>query len=195
MKSINLKSFKLFLLTGLLVCGFLPALASATPVKFDINGQFSNIDIIFPVNGTFTGTMYVDTSTGDLLSLNVLFPGLATFDNVKKSTAGWPFPNWAVVAKNAAGDRLSLAFTTPQAPTWFGLGSGSLVGFAGGNIIGNDVLFWYQGIPLLGAGFSGTITPAQASVPEPAALGMFGFGVLLIGGFSVLRRRAYTLNA
>lgn len=28
-------------------------------------------------------------------------------------------------------------------------------------------------------------------VPEPAALGMFGLGVLLIGGFTVLRRRQY----
>lgn len=28
-------------------------------------------------------------------------------------------------------------------------------------------------------------------VPEPAALGMFGLGVLLLGGFTVLRRRSY----
>lgn len=192
MKSISLRSL---FLAALLVCGFLPALASATPVKFDINGQFSNIDIIFPVNGTFTGSMYVDTSTGDLLSFDVLFPGVATFNNVKKSTANLLFPNWTVVAKNAAGDRLSLAFTTPQAPTWFGFGRGSLVDFAGGNIIGNDVLVWYHGLPVLGAGFSGTITLAQVGVPEPAALGMFGLGVLLVGGFSVLRRRAYKLNA
>ena len=192
MKSINLKSL---FLAALLACGFLPALASATPVKFDINGQFSNIDFIFPVNGTFTGTMYVDTSTDDLLSFDVLFPGLATFDNVKQSKANWLFPNWTVVAKNAAGDRLSLAFTTPQVPTLFGFGPGSLVDFAGGNIIGNDVLFWYQGFPLLGAGFSGTITPAKLGVPEPGALGMFGLGALLIGGFSVLRRRSYKLDA
>lgn len=33
------------------------------------------------------------------------------------------------------------------------------------------------------------------TVPEPAALRMFGLGVLLIGGFSVLRRRSYKLNA
>lgn len=33
----------------------------------------------------------------------------------------------------------------------------------------------------------GAVTPAVA-VPEPAALGLFGFGVLLLGGFAALRR-------
>lgn len=33
-------------------------------------------------------------------------------------------------------------------------------------------------------------TPPPHNVPEPAALGMFGFGVLLIGAFLGLRRRA-----
>lgn len=32
-------------------------------------------------------------------------------------------------------------------------------------------------------------------VPEPAVLGMFGLGVLLIGGFATLRRRSHKLNA
>jgi len=32
-------------------------------------------------------------------------------------------------------------------------------------------------------------------VPEPAVLGMFGLGMLLIGGFATLRRRSYKLNA
>lgn len=37
---------------------------------------------------------------------------------------------------------------------------------------------------------SGT-TPPPTSVPEPGALGMFGLGVLLIGGFVTWRRRNY----
>jgi hypothetical protein len=36
----------------------------------------------------------------------------------------------------------------------------------------------------------GSATPGQ-SVPEPAALGMFGFGALLVGLFAGLRRRAF----
>jgi hypothetical protein len=37
--------------------------------------------------------------------------------------------------------------------------------------------------------FKGSIMPAVASVPEPATLGMFGLGALLMGGFVALRRR------
>lgn len=37
------------------------------------------------------------------------------------------------------------------------------------------------------AGFN--FAPAQSDVPEPASLGVFGFGALLIGGVVVLRRR------
>jgi len=33
------------------------------------------------------------------------------------------------------------------------------------------------------------------SVPEPATLGMFGLGVLLLGGFAALRRRSFKLEA
>ena len=38
--------------------------------------------------------------------------------------------------------------------------------------------------------FTLIISGGMPTVPEPAALGMFGFGVLLIGGFVGLRRRA-----
>lgn len=119
----------------------------------------------------------------------VMFPGLAAFNDVTSSGDGILRPRWAIGASNADGDYLSLAFTTPQVPARFEFGSGSLVGFAGGTIIGNGVLFSIQGIPFIGAGFSGTITPARVNVAEPAALGMFGVGVLLIGLFAGLCRR------
>lgn len=186
MKSIKLKPFKLFLLASLLACGFLPALAGATPVKFDINGHY-NIASTLPLDGDFTGTMNVDTATGDLLSFEVVFPGLGAFNNVTSSLGSPVFPIWTIRASNTYGDYLSLAFSTPQVPTWFIFGAGSLVDFVGGTILGNDVV-GSHGLPFRGL-FSGEITLAQVGVPEPAALGLFGAGVLLLGLFAGLRRR------
>lgn len=179
------------LVMGLLFCGA----ASATPVQFDIDGHFSNIDLI-PYDGTFTGTMEVDTDTGELVSIEVLFPILAAFNHVQSSHEAHYLPRWTVNVRNISGDFLSLAFTTPQVPVscfpfvgcW---GPGSLVDFAGGSIIGNAVWTSIGGIPVVGAGFSGSITPAQASVPEPAALGMFGLGILLVGVFAGMRKRVH----
>jgi hypothetical protein len=65
---------------------------------------------------------------------------------------------------------------------------GPLVDFDGGSITGDAVLGSFFGFPFRGA-FWGDITPAQVSVPEPAALGMFGAGALLLGLFAGLRRR------
>lgn len=185
MKSINLKPLKLFLLASLLACGFVPVLASATPVKFDINGHYAITDI-FPAGGDFTGTMDVDTATGKLLSFEALFPGLAAFNDVWDSSGSKKPPQWTIGASNAWGDYLSLTFTTPQVDGR--RKRGSLVDFDGGFITGDAVLGSFFGLPFRGF-FSGDITPAQVSVPEPAALGMFGTGVLLLGLFAGLRRR------
>jgi len=185
MKSINLKPLKLSLLASLLACGFLPALASATPVKFDINGHYARTDF-FPVAGDFTGTMDVDTATGKLLSFEALFPELATFNDVWDSRGSKKPPQWTVGASNAWGDYLSLTFATPQVDGH--RKRGSLVDFDGGFITGDGVIGFLFGPPCR-ASFSGDITPAQVSVPEPAALGMFGAGVLLLGLFVGLRCR------
>lgn len=185
MKSINLKPLKLFLLASLLACGFLPALAGATPVTFDINGHYASTDF-FPVGGDFTGTMDVDTATGQLLSFEALFPGLATFNYVWDSYGSRRPPQWTIDASNAWGASLLLTFTTPQVDGRRKLGS--LVDFDGGFITGDGVIGFLFGPPYR-TSFSGDITPAQVSVPEPAALGMFGAGVLLIGLFAGLRRR------
>lgn len=82
MKGIKLKSVKLYLLAGLLIVGLLPALAGAIPVRFNIDGRFAS-----PTAGTFTGTMDVDTGLGQILSSNVLFPGLSPFDLLRVSIA------------------------------------------------------------------------------------------------------------
>lgn len=187
MKSINLKLLKLFLLASLLACGFLPALASATPMKFDINGHYS-FGTGYPYQGDFTGSMYVDTATGDLLSFEVLFPGIPVFNDshLWDSFGSKRPPQWTILATNDWAGLLTLAFTTPQVDG--NRKRGSLVGFEGGTIIGEDVFGSFIGLPYDGR-FTGDITVAQVSVPEPAALGMFGAGVLLLGLFAGLRRR------
>jgi hypothetical protein len=192
MKSINVKSFKLFLLGGLLACGLLPALASATPVKFDINGHYSVSDYVFP-GGDFSGTMKVDTEDGELLSFNVTFPGLAEFNGFSDSFAGILQATWTVWSTNEDGAFFSLTFGTPAAPCLVFVRvclykPGSLVDFAGGSIDGDLVMGPNWGLPNR-LYLSGDITPAQVSVPEPASLGVFGAGMLLVGLFAGLRRR------
>lgn len=178
MKNIKRKSVKLSLLAGLLVVGLLPALAGATPVRFNIDGQFAS-----PAAGTFTGTMDVDTDLGKILAINVLFPGLSPFDVLRVSIAQVN-QMWRVRADNADRDLVQFFFTTPNASGRLG----SLIGFDGGVIFSGTASG--PGIRPNLTNFSGSITAAGVTVPEPAALGVFGLGVLLIGACAGLRRRA-----
>ena len=187
MKVIRLKSFKSFVLGGLLACGLLPALASATPVNFNINGHY-NFGVLTSQQGDFNGTMSIDTATGDLLSFEVLFADIPVFNEsgLWLSYGSKRPPQWTIQAVNAWGGLLALTFTTPQVDGY--RKKGSLVGFEGGSIVGDQVFGSFLSLPYAGC-FSGDITPAQVSVPEPAALGLFGAGVLLLGMFVGLRRR------
>ena len=169
-----MQRFKLFLLAGLLVCGLLPAIASATPVRFNIDGQFNR-----PSSGTFTGTIDIDPTLGTITAANILFPGLAPFDIVQVSLAQQN-QLWRVRVDNASRDVFSFFFTTPLASGRLG----TLIGFDGGSIFQGTLAG--PGINPSVTGFSGSLTRA---VPEPAALGMFGAGVLLLGLFVGLRRR------
>lgn len=78
------------------------------------------------------------------------------------------------------GDTYSISFwameDNPVGDTnWSELSTNGIVTGTGGNGINITV-------------YAGAIPP-PTNVPEPAALGMFGFGALLIGGFLGLRRR------
>lgn len=179
MKAMQRKSLKSVLLVGLLACSLLlPALASATPVRFNIDGQFNR-----PSAGTFTGTIDVDPDLGAVVGINILFPDLAVFDVLRVSLAQQP-QSWRIRVDNASRDVLSFFFTTPEASGRVG----SLLGFEGGSISSGT---------LGGPGITGTITDlsgsitraADVSVPEPAVLGMFGAGVLVLGFAAGLRRR------
>ena len=171
-----MRRFKLFLLAGLLVCGMLPTIAGATPVQFDIEGQFN-----VPSSGTFTGTIDIDTTLGTVTAAEIVFPGLAPFDSVRVSLAQLD-QLWRVQVNNASRDVFSFFFTTTLASGRLG----SLIDFDGGSILRGTLAG--PGIDGTVTGFSGSLTPTRA-VPEPAALGMFGAGVLLLGLFAGLRRR------
>jgi len=188
MKQVRLKSLKRAMLAGLVVAAFLPALAAATPTSFDVAGQWNKG--FLPGGGTFSGMMSVDTVAGEILSMNILFadfPALPVFNTIlsQQGSSG----QWLVGLGNGRLDpfgspeQVSFSFiTTP--------GVGSLVGFAGGVIRqgGSGILDTGTTTRIL-QNFKGTITPAVASVPEPAALGMFGLGALLIGGLVARRRQ------
>lgn len=176
-QGIAVQRFKLFLLAGLLACGLLSATAGATPVRFNIDGQFDS-----PTAGAFTGSMDVDTDLGEILSITVVFPGLSPFDILKVSIAQVN-KMWRVRADNASRDLVQFFFTTPNASGPLG----SLIDFDGGVIFSGTAAG--PGISPNYTDFSGSIMPASVNVPEPTALGMFGAGVLLLGLFVGLRRR------
>jgi hypothetical protein len=177
MKALQLKSLKFLLSAGFLACSLLPAFASAAPVRFNIAGQFDR-----PTLGTFTGTIDIDPDLGTIAGVSILFPGLATFDIIRTSVAQQP-KSWRIRVDNADRDALSFFFTTPEASGRVG----SLLDFHGGSISSGTL----AGPDITGTitGFSGSISRAAVSVPEPAVPGMFGAGVLLLGLAAGLRRR------
>jgi hypothetical protein len=188
MKQFKLKSLKRIMLAGLVATAFLPMLAIATPTPFNVEGQWDNG--FLPGGGTFSGMMLVDTDAGEISSMDILFadfPALPAFNMILSQQAS--SGQWLVGLGNGRLD----PFGSPERVSFSILtspGVGSLLGFEGGVIRqgGSGILDTGTTTRIL-QNFKGSITPAVASVPEPATLGMFGLGVLLMGGFVTLRRR------
>ncbi|MBN8712720.1 MAG: PEP-CTERM sorting domain-containing protein [Xanthomonadales bacterium] len=188
MKQVKLKSLKRVMLAGLVAAAFLPVLAGATATSFDVEGQWNNG--FLPGGGTFSGMMSVDTVIGEISAMDILFadfPALPAFNIILSQQAS--SGQWLVGLGNGRLD----PFGSPEQVSFSILttpGVGSLAGFEGGVIRqgGSGILDTGTSTRIL-QNFKGSITPAVASVPEPAALGMFGLGALLIGGFVTLRRR------
>jgi hypothetical protein len=188
MKQVKLKSLKRVVLAGLVAAAFLPALAGATSTAFNVEGQWDRGFVAG--GGTFSGMMSVDTIAGEILSMEILFadfPTLPAFNTILSQQAS--SGQWLVGLGNGRLDPFGsperVSFSIIPSP-----GVGSLVGFESGVIRqgGSGILDTGTTIKIL-QNFKGNITPAVASVPEPATLGMFGLGTLLIGGFVTLRRR------
>lgn len=193
MQRVKLKTLKRILLAGFVAAAFLPAIAGATPTMFDVEGHWDRGFIAG--GGDFSGTMSVDTVAGEISAMSILFagfPALPAFNVILSQQAS--SGQWLVGLGNGRLDPFGsperVSFSIVPSP-----GVGSLVGFEGGVIRqgASGILDTGTAIRLL-QNFKGNITPAIASVPEPAALGMFGLGALLIGGFATLRRRAGSLD-
>lgn len=188
MKLVKTKSLKRVILAGLAAAAFLPALAGATPMPFNVEGQW---DLNFlPGGGTFSGVMSIDTIVGEISSMDILFadfPALPAFNTIlsQQGSSG----QWLVGLGNGRLD----PFGSPERVSFSIIPTpdvGSLVGFEGGVIRqgGSGILDTGTSIRIL-QNFKGNITPASLAVPEPATLGMLGLGILLIGGFVTPRRR------
>ena len=186
MKQIRTKSSKWLMLAGLVAAAFLPALAGATPMAFDVEGRWDRGFI--SGGGTFSGVMSVDTVAGEISSMDILFadfPTLPVFNTIlsQQGSSG----QWLVGLGNGRLD----PFGSPEQVSFSILTTpdvGSLIGFEGGVIRqgGSGILDTGTPIRIL-LNFEGNITPAVVSVPEPATLAMLGLGTLLMGGF-VTRR-------
>lgn len=188
MKKVKKKSLRQVMLVGFLVAAFLPALAVATPMVFNVEGQWDRG--FLSGGGTFSGGMSVDTVAGEISSMNILFadfPTLPVFNTIlsQQGSSG----QWLVGLGNGRLDPFGsperVSFSIITAP-----GVGSLVGFEEGVIRQGASGILDTGTPIrILLNFEGNITPAVVNVPEPAMLMTFGLGTLLMGGFVTLGRR------
>lgn len=144
--------------------GQLAVLQSESPYSFDSTSPLIGDMFDLANSGIATETNFVNTATGQ---------NFATGTQITAGgSSGWEF------------------FTSAQ---YFLIKSGKSPSYAlVQNLSGGQLDLFYTQTNGTGSGFShytvfGTAT--KVSVPEPAALGMLGLGVLLIGLFAGLRRR------
>jgi PEP-CTERM motif len=167
------------LLSTSLAAALAPQTARAdVTTTFDVSGTATaELGQSCGSNCPFSGTLTIDVTTGAATAVDITFPGLSAFDTLTFSDGAGP-SDWAIFASNSAfADFVTLIFTTTQTP-------GSLVGFAGGSIVGKSV----SGNPsgnVLYALTSGSI----AAVPEPStwALAIIGFGLMGLLGYRKTR--------
>ncbi|MBU6417627.1 MAG: DUF4114 domain-containing protein, partial [Xanthomonadaceae bacterium] len=74
-------------------------------------------------------------------------------------------------------------------------GNGTNINATGGALLSNEFLLGWEDTAFQGSDLDYNdfvvLVESVHSVPEPAVLGMFGLGVLLLGGFAALRRRSW----
>lgn len=193
-----------------------PAAANATPYVINLVQQGTNvvatgngaIDLLglsqLPDGGVITGLNGVAPSVADISLGSVYLPGVAYGGAITGPTNFGSGGN-SLNVTTGSGDYVEMFGSTGS----YGCCgyTGPLIGFQSGYVSGTAIsnsmtidnatfaslgvtpgtYVWTWGT---GADQSFTLEISNtANVPEPAALGMFGFGVLLIGAFVGLRRR------
>lgn len=105
------------------------------------------------------------------------------------SVAGTAFTDKGINFNSASKDSLEFSLTAEYLLIKVG-GGPTHQAYALLHNLGGDLDIWFTKTGQ-GAGLSHYITfgTAATQVPEPAALGMFGLGLSLVGGFLALRRR------
>ncbi len=151
--------------------------ARADVVNFQVSGAFNKL-------GTYSGTLSIDTTLGEVTAADIKLPGYDEFTGPI-----YQGPNYQSLSgtydiqvyQPASQILLQLAFTTPGSP------SGSLIGFTGGSIFEEDVFndnngfgFEIDSTYLHDGGSVGTVAIATA-VPEPSTWAMMVLGFAGIG--------------
>jgi hypothetical protein len=86
-----------------------------------------------PLKGTtYSGTLAVDVIAGTVTAMDVRFQGLSPFTTINESNPS-STSDWGMLAGSDESFVLELTFTTGHTP-------GSLVGFTGGTITGDEVI-------------------------------------------------------
>jgi PEP-CTERM motif len=162
-----------------------PAVARAATTFFDVSGTA----VAFAGQSCggscpFSGTLTIDVTTGVATAVDITLPGLSAFDTlVFSGPRSGPLETsfWEIIAGNGASD-LAILDLPPLSPT-----PASLVGFAGGSILGggaqssgNDPLYYI--LP-----FTGSITAAVVPEPSTWAMTALGFGLLGLLGYRKTR--------
>ena len=166
--------------SALLVITAVAALSLAHPAKANTITTFNVSGTCTPFGAftgtTFGGTITIDVTGGSVTAIDLSFLGVTHFTPITSSGPNQTEADqWHIDSFLNDGYLLQLDFTTP----------GSLVGFTGGTIVGNEVRY----LPTQGLAynnFNGSIT-APGSVPDGgSSLMLLGFALL---GLVALRRK------
>jgi PEP-CTERM motif len=166
----------------------LPSLSFGQTI-FDVTGNLTiaNGALAGTTVGSFSGTIEINTTTGDIVSWNILMPSIPAYPGSAAVGAFTFSPSDSTAGFSASlfGGPGYIAISAPEYRLNFELlnaNGHSLVGFNGATLSGGPNGSDY--IPLSsGEGFAinGTVEPSQIAVtPEPSTFVLMGSGLLAV---------------